>query len=44
MNFRAVDAFHKKKKAVNKRILFPIDRNSDSKRQNEEFVKKTRFH
>ena len=44
MNFRAVDAFHKKKKAVNKRILFPIDRNSDSKSQNEGFVKKTRFH
>ena len=43
MNFRAVDAFHKKKKAVNKRILFPKDKNSDSKSQNEGFVKKTRF-
>ena len=29
-----------RKKAVNKRILFPIDRNSDSTGQNEGFVKK----
>ena len=33
-----------RKKAVNKRILFPIDRNSDSTIQNELFVKKMRFH
>ena len=33
-----------RKKAVNKRILFPIDRNSDSTSQNEGFVKKIRFH
>ena len=33
-----------RKKAANKRILFPIDRNSDSTSQNEGFVKKTRFH
>ena len=33
-----------RKKAVNKRILFPIDRNSDSTSQNERFVKKIRFH
>ena len=33
-----------RKKAVNKRILFPIDKNSDSTSQNEGFVKKIRFH
>ena len=33
-----------RKKAVNKRIMFPIDRNSDSNSQNEGFVKKIRFH
>ena len=33
-----------RKKAVNKRILFPIDRNSDSNSQNEGFVKKIHFH
>ena len=33
-----------KKKAVNKAILFLIDRNSDSNRQNERFVKKIRFY
>ena len=42
--FRANNGFHKKKKAVNKRILFPIDRNFDSTTQNEGFVKKIRFH
>ena len=31
-------------KAVNKRILFPIDKNYDSTSQNEGFVKKIRFH
>ena len=34
----------RRKKAVNKRILFPIDRNSDSTNQHEGFVKKIRFH
>ena len=33
-----------RKKALNKIILFPIDRNSDSTNQNEGFVKKVRFH
>ena len=33
-----------RKKAVNKRILFPIDKNSDSTSQNERFVKQIRFH
>ena len=33
-----------RRKALNKRILFPIDRNSDSTSQNEGFVKKIRFH
>ena len=33
-----------RKEAVNKRILFPIDRNSDSTNQNEGFVKKIHFH
>ena len=36
--------FTRRKKPVNKRILFPIDRNSDSTSQNEGFVKKIRFH
>ena len=36
--FRANNGFHKQKKAVNKRILFLIDRNSDSTSQNEGFV------
>ena len=31
------------KKSVNKRILFPEDRNPDSTSQNEGFVKKIRF-
>ena len=33
-----------REKAVNKRTLFPIGRNSDSTSQNEGFVKKIRFH
>ena len=33
-----------RKKTVNKRILFLIDRNSDSTSQNEGFVIKIRFH
>ena len=33
-----------RKTAVNKRILFPIDRNSDSTIQNEGFVKRICFH
>ena len=37
-------AFTSRKKAVNKKMLFPIDRNFDSTSQNEGFVKKTRFH
>ena len=32
------------KKAVNKKILFPIDKNSDSTSQNQGFVKKISFH
>ena len=42
--FRANNGFHKQKKAINKRILFPIDRNFDSTSQNEGFFKKIRFH
>ena len=34
----------RKKSKVNKRILFPINKNSDSTSQNERFVKKIRFH
>ena len=33
-----------RKKAVNKRILFSIDRNSDSNSPNKGFVKKIRFY
>ena len=33
-----------RRKAVNKRMLFPIGRNSDSTSQNEGFVKKIHFH
>ena len=33
-----------RKKAINKRILFPLDRNSDSTSQNERFIRKIRFH
>ena len=33
-----------RKKAVNKRTLSPIDRNSDFTSQNERFVEKIRFH
>ena len=43
-DFRANNGFHKQKKTVNKAILFLIDRNSDSNRQNERFVKKIRFY
>ena len=43
-DFRASNGFHKKEKAVNKRIRFPIDRSSDSTRQNEGFAKEIRFH
>ena len=32
-----------RKKVVNKRVLFPIDRNSDSTSQNERFLKKIHF-
>ena len=42
--FRGNNGFHKQKKVVNKRILFPINRNSNSSSQNEEFVKKIRLH
>ena len=44
MVFRANNGFHNQQKAVNKRILFPIDRNSDPTSQNEGFVKRIRFH
>ena len=43
-DFRASNGFHKQNKAVNKRILFLIDRNSDSRSQNKGFVKKIHFH
>ena len=43
-DFRANNGVHKQKKAVNKRILFPIDENSDFTSQNEGFIKKIRFH
>ena len=43
-DFRAINAFHKQKKAINKRILFPLDKSSDSTSQHEGFVKKIRFH
>ena len=33
-----------RKEVVNKRILFPIERNSDFTSQNEGFVKKMYFH
>ena len=33
-----------RKKAVNKRILLPIDRNSDSTSEIEGFIKNIRFH
>ena len=32
------------KKAVNKRTLFPLDKNSYSTSKNEGFIKKIRFH
>ena len=42
-DFRANNGFHKQKKAVNKRILFPLDKDFDSISQNEGFVKNIRF-
>ena len=42
--FTANNGFQEQKKAVNKRILFLIDKNSDSTSQNEGFIKKIRFH
>ena len=42
--FRANKGVYKQKKAVNKRILLPVDKNSDLKSHNERFVKKLRFH
>ena len=44
MEFRGNKGFCKQNKAVNKRMLSPIDRNSGSNSQNEGFVKKIRFH
>ena len=40
-DIRVNNGFHKQE---NKRILFPLDKNSDSISQKEEFVKKTRVH
>ena len=40
-DIRANNSFHKQE---NKRILFPLDKNSDSISQNEGFVKNIRFH
>ena len=40
MDIRANNGFHKQE---NKRILFPLDKNSDSISQNDRFVKKIRF-
>ena len=37
-------AFTNKKKAGNKKALFPLDKHSDSTSKNERFVKKMRFH
>ena len=42
MDFAANNGFHKQKEAVNKRILFLLDKNSDSTNQNEGFAKKIR--
>ena len=41
MVIRANNGFEKQ---GNKRMLFPLDKNSDYIRQNEGFVKKTSFH
>ena len=38
-DFRANKGVYKQKKAVNKRILLPVDKNSDLKSHNERFVK-----
>ena len=43
-DFRAHNGFHMQTIAVNKRIPFPIDRNSDFTSQNEGFVKKICFY
>ena len=43
-DFRAITAFNKQKKAVKKRMLFPLDKNSDSTSLNEGFVQKIGFH
>ena len=42
--FKANNGFNKQKKTLNKRILFPTDKNSDFASKNEGFVKKIRFH
>ena len=42
-DFRAINAFQKQKKAVNRRILFPLDKNSDSTSQNEDSLKRYSF-
>ena len=39
--FHCNNGFHK---VENKKILFPLDKNSDSISQNKGFVKKIRFH
>ena len=43
-DLRAINGFHKQEKAVNKRTLSPIDRNSDFRSQNESSVEKIPFH
>ena len=43
-DFKANNTFHKQKKAVNKRMLFPLEKNSDCTSQNDVFVEKIRFH
>ena len=43
-DFRAINAFQKQKKAVNRRILFPLDKNSDSTSQNEDSLKRYSFN
>ena len=42
-DFRANIGFHKQKKAVNKKILFPLDTNFNSTSQNKRFLKKYKF-
>ena len=43
-DFRANNGSTSRKEVLNKRILFPINRNSDSTSQNERFIKNIRFH